>query len=58
LCSGFTEEDFDTVADFFDRSVVISEAVKAKAGKKLSDFKALLADGGRLGYVLTAAHNS
>lgn len=44
--SGFTEEDFDQVAEFFDRSVSIASAVKEKAGPKLKDFKAILADGG------------
>ena len=43
---GLTEEDFDQVAEFFDRSVTIAVDVKERTGSKLKDFKALLADGG------------
>lgn len=45
-CSGFTEEDFDQVAEYYDRAVTIAENVKQRTGSKLKDFKALLADGG------------
>lgn len=44
--SGLTEEDFDVVAEFFDRAVAIACDVKKKTGSKLKDFKAHLADGG------------
>eukprot|EP01035_Chromulina_nebulosa_P023555 gene23555-30543_t len=40
---GFTEEDFDQVAEFFDRAVSLTELVKASTGSKLKDFKAALA---------------
>ena len=42
---GFTEADFDKVAEFFDRGVTISQAVKESTGKKLKDFKAALEPG-------------
>ena len=39
---GFTEEDFDQIAEFFDRAVGLAVKIKAKTGTKLSDFKAEL----------------
>lgn len=42
---GLTETDFVAVADLFDRGVAIAQAVAAKTGKKLADFKAHLASG-------------
>jgi len=39
---GFTEADFEKVADFVDRGISIASAVKAKVGGKLKDFKAAL----------------
>ncbi|CAK9216393.1 unnamed protein product [Sphagnum troendelagicum] len=36
---GFVEEDFDKVAEFFDRAVQIAGKVKALTGTKLKDFK-------------------
>ncbi|KAG6554383.1 hypothetical protein Mapa_004300 [Marchantia paleacea] len=40
---GFTEEDFEKVAEYFDKAVQIAVKVKgATAGKKLVDFKATL----------------
>eukprot|EP00953_Heterococcus_sp_UTEX-ZZ885_P008960 5314-Heterococcus_DN1.PRE.2 len=41
---GFTEDDFEKVAEFFDRGVGIADAIKGKTGK-LKDFKAALAKG-------------
>ena len=43
--SGFTEEDFEKVAIFFDRAVGITEAITKKTGTKLADFKKALAHG-------------
>lgn len=43
---GLTEEDFDVVADFFDRAVQISLKVREQTGKKIKDYRAALADGG------------
>jgi glycine hydroxymethyltransferase len=42
---GFIEEDFDQVADFVDKSVKITQALKKEYGPKLKDFKEALADG-------------
>lgn len=42
---GFTEKDFEKVAEFFDRGVALTVDIKAKTGKKLADFKAHLAGG-------------
>lgn len=42
---GFTEEDFNQVAEFFDRAVKISVDIKGKTGTKLKDFKAALQNG-------------
>jgi len=39
---GFTEKDFDKVAEFLDRVVKICVVVQEKAGKKLTDFVAAL----------------
>jgi glycine hydroxymethyltransferase len=39
---GFTEEDFEQVGIFFDRSVAIAASIKAKTGSKLKDFKEAL----------------
>lgn len=36
---GFTEEDFEQVGIFFDRSIHIAKSIKAKTGSKLKDFK-------------------
>jgi glycine hydroxymethyltransferase len=45
LCSGFTEDDFEKVAIFFDRAVGITETITKKTGTKLADFKKALAHG-------------
>lgn len=42
---GFTEEDFEKVVDFFDRSVSFAQTLKTKTGPKLKDFKAALESG-------------
>jgi glycine hydroxymethyltransferase len=43
---GFTEEDMEQVAEFFDRGVTIANNIKSGLeSKKLKDFKAALADG-------------
>lgn len=42
---GFTEEDFEQVADFFDRAVAITQSITEKVGPKAKDFKAALAKG-------------
>ena len=42
---GFTEKDFDAVADFFHRGVEIALALQKKTGPKMSDFKAALENG-------------
>ncbi len=42
---GFTQEDFEQVATFFDRSVAVANEVKGQTNK-LKDFRATLADGG------------
>lgn len=39
---GFEEEDFDTVAEFFDRGVKIALDIQNKTGPKMIDFKAEL----------------
>lgn len=36
---GFTEEDFQQVGEFFDRSVDIAKSIKSKTGNKIKDFK-------------------
>lgn len=41
---GLCDEDFEKVADFFDRGVNLTVELKAKTGKKLKDFKAALND--------------
>lgn len=41
---GFTEEDFEQVAEFFERAVNITIKVKEQTGSKIKDFKAALAD--------------
>lgn len=41
---GLTEQDFEKVADFFDRAVTVTAAIKAETGTKLKDFKAALED--------------
>lgn len=43
---GFTEEDFEQVANFFDRGVKIAGDIKTKTGPKIKDFKAALETGG------------
>ncbi len=43
--SGFTEEDFEKVAIFFDRAVTIAQDLKTKTGPKLKDFKAAVEHG-------------
>ena len=43
---GFTEEDFEKVADFFHRSVNTASDLKASTGGKIKDFKAKLDHGG------------
>lgn len=35
----FTEKDFVTVSEFFDRSVAIAGAIKKSTGGKIKDFK-------------------
>jgi glycine hydroxymethyltransferase len=42
---GMNENDFERIAEFFDRSVAISTAITKKVGPKIKDFKAALADG-------------
>jgi glycine hydroxymethyltransferase len=42
---GFTEEDFEKVAEYFDRCVSIAEEIKAETGGKIKDFKAALENG-------------
>ncbi len=42
---GFTQEDFEKVAKFFDRAVGVAAEVKGQTNK-LKDFRATLADGG------------
>lgn len=42
LLRGFTEEDFEQVAEFFDRGVNLTIDIKGKTGTKLADFKAAL----------------
>jgi len=42
---GFTEKDFAQVAEFFDRGVSLTSAIKEKTGKKLADFKKHLEGG-------------
>jgi glycine hydroxymethyltransferase len=44
-CRGFTEEDFEQVAVFFDRAVQITEQIHKQSGSKLKDFKAALEKG-------------
>lgn len=44
---GFTEEDFEQVAVFFDRAVDVAQAVKQQVGPKIKDFKAALEPGPR-----------
>lgn len=39
---GFTEEDFAQVADFFDRSVKVAQAIKKETGPKIKDFRCVL----------------
>jgi len=39
---GFTEEDFEQVAAFFDRAVSIAVDIKGQTGTKLADFKGAL----------------
>lgn len=41
---GFTTEDFEKVADFFDRACDITVELKEKTGKTLKDFKSALND--------------
>ena len=43
--SGFTEEDFERVAEYFDRSVDIAANLVTQVGPKLKDFKAVLEKG-------------
>eukprot|EP01034_Spumella_vulgaris_P022694 gene22694-28845_t len=42
---GFTEEDFEQVAEFFDRSVSIAQDIKKQTGGKIKDFKAAVEKG-------------
>jgi len=42
---GFTEEDFEKVALYFDRAVNIALDIKSQTGPKLKDFKAALESG-------------
>ena len=42
---GFDEKDFEQVAEFFDRGVVIAEAIRKQTGSKIKDFKAALENG-------------
>jgi glycine hydroxymethyltransferase len=42
---GFTEEDFEKVAEFFDRAVNITQNIKKQTGPKVKDFKAALENG-------------
>jgi len=42
---GMDENDFERIAEFFDRSVAISNSITKTVGPKIKDFKAALADG-------------
>ncbi len=42
---GYTEQDMETIAEFFDRAVTITQSIKDQAGKKLKDFRAALEGG-------------
>lgn len=44
---GFTEEDFEQVAVFFDRAVDLVQTVKQQVGPKMKDYKAALEPGSR-----------
>jgi len=45
---GFVEKDFAQVANFVDQAITITKDINSKvAGKKLKDFKDVLADGGK-----------
>lgn len=33
MCRGFTEEDFEKVASFFDRAVTITQTIATKTGE-------------------------
>lgn len=45
LHRGLTEEDFEKVAEFFDRAVKISSAIKDQTGGKIKEYRAALANG-------------
>jgi len=45
LFRGLTEEDFEQVAEFFDRAVHIALDVKAQTGTKIKDFRHALEHG-------------
>ncbi len=53
---GFTEEDFEQVATFFDRSVAIAADIKKTTGGKVKDFKAALEHGPEKFPALVALH--
>jgi glycine hydroxymethyltransferase len=40
-----TEEDFEKVAEFFDRAVKISSTIKDQTGGKIKEYRAALANG-------------
>lgn len=42
---GFTEEDFERVAEYFDRCVKISASIVTQVGPKLKDYKTYLEAG-------------
>ena len=42
---GFTEEDFEQVAVYFDRAVGITAEINQQTGAKVKDFKHALAHG-------------
>jgi len=42
---GFTEEDFERVAEYFDRSVAIAGKIVAQVGPRLKDYKTYLENG-------------
>ncbi len=41
---GFTEEDFDKVAEYLDRGLKIALKIQEKSGKKIKDFETALKD--------------
>lgn len=42
---GFTESDFEKVAEFFDRAVDVTSSIKSSTGPKIKEFRAALENG-------------